>query len=801
MMAQDIERICYRILLSIGDSLDLRKMLGMSLATYLKELGCTMGAILLAKQDDHAFRLDIAYAVPRSLDRQPSFKTLMDELSHASQMQDILVTTVGEGRYYVLSLADMGLLVLYRQGDELSTDLLEALRPLNHKLGTACRACLQNTELENSSKRFMEMANMLPGLIVELDRQHNLTFYNRRTHEMFRQIDSDEFHPTTIEDFFPPDEIDHIHQVLSNLSARKIPLASDDFWMANSRGMRFKVNLVLSPIQENEQITGFRGIATDISERVRLEEEQKALLLKVSDRVRELDCLFGIMKLVADESNSLADIFAKALLSIRKTFRNHKNLSVGIEYKNRTYGSPIEDGKLLSREEPILIEGKQRGRLVIQIANDSTFTEEEIRLIASLGAQFSSIAAKKETEEKIKALYDDIMEDLDTAQSIQNYILPRWFKAEGNVIFSANYRPWAQIGGDLFDCLKISDTRYVVYVADISGHGVQAALIMMGVKSVLGMILSTAREDCTPAEIVTRLNKTLSEGLFKESYMTLCLAIVDTQAMTVQALTAGHPPMAIVNRKKNTIRILDELGDIPLGWDGDHQYAQSLVMEESLCSEDMLVLYTDGVFESTNDAGQTLGLPAFLELLKADSAESEVAMLPQECHAMLDRNGFSHRQDDFTCIAMQVRQSSEYSTVLELPASLSMVDKTAQDCADFVQKLGKSEMEAWRCRIVASEFMNNIIVHGLESTLDEIIALEVIVAEEITLIIRDRADAWDLPAKPESSDQFFDLLNLEEESSGRGMQIIYSLTREQKRRRIYNVNETTFVIASSDAEF
>lgn len=246
------------------------------------------------------------------------------------------------------------------------------------------------------------------------------------------------------------------------------------------------------------------------------------------------------------------------------------------------------------------------------------------------------------------------------------------------------------------------------------------------------------------------------------------------------------------------MRVLDQLGDIPLGWDGDHIYASSLVMEEPLSCDDMLVLYTDGVFDCTNDAGESLSMERFLSMLQHESTETEVAMLPQECHAMLDRNGFIHRQDDFTCIAMQVREKSEYSTVLELPASLSMVDKTAQDCADFIQNLGRSEMEAWTCRIVASEFMNNVIVHGLDSSIDEIIALEVSVAEDITLTIRDRASAWDLPPHPASSDQFFDLLNLDEESSGRGMQIIYSLTSVQKRRRIHGVNETTFIISATE---
>ena len=403
-----IDQICYRILLSIGDSLDLRKMLGKSLAAYMKDLECTMGAILLARQENQDFDLDIAYAVPRSLDRQDSFKALMETLLHSSQMQDILISPVAEshggGCYYVMSLADMGLLVLYRKSGELEAELTDALRPLNHKLGTACKACLQNTALESSSERFMEMANMLPGLIVELDINHRVTFYNRRTQELFRQIDSDEFHPDLLEDFFPPDEIGHINAVLETLRQKKAHIVSEDFWMVNSRGHRFKVNFVLSPIQNAEIISGFRGIATDITERVLLEEQQKALLVRVSDRVRELDCLFNILKLIADESNTLSDIFIKAIPYIRETFGSHDRLEVGIEYAGNSYGSGLDGSTGQLQEASIHSGADWRGRVFVKAHGAYVFTDEEIRLIASLGTQFSAIAAKKETEEQIKSL-------------------------------------------------------------------------------------------------------------------------------------------------------------------------------------------------------------------------------------------------------------------------------------------------------------------------------------------------------------------------------------------------------------
>ena len=94
---QEIERICYRILLSIGDSLELRKMVGKSLAAYMQDLECSMGAVLIANHNESgALDLRVSYAVPRSLERHDSFKKLMEELSHVSEMKDMLVIPVAQ---------------------------------------------------------------------------------------------------------------------------------------------------------------------------------------------------------------------------------------------------------------------------------------------------------------------------------------------------------------------------------------------------------------------------------------------------------------------------------------------------------------------------------------------------------------------------------------------------------------------------------------------------------------------------------------------------------------------------------
>jgi len=85
---------------------------------------------------------------------------------------------------------------------------------------------------------------------------------------------------------------------------------------------------------------------------------------------------------------------------------------------------------------------------------------------------FTDITESKYKEERINHLYNSLMQELELAGSVQSYLLPQWLKVEENIIFSSNYTPSETVGGDLFDIVKISKDRYIVYVGDIAGHGV-----------------------------------------------------------------------------------------------------------------------------------------------------------------------------------------------------------------------------------------------------------------------------------------------------------------------------------------
>ncbi|MBI9093396.1 MAG: SpoIIE family protein phosphatase [Sphaerochaeta sp.] len=846
MNRQSIDQICYKILLPIGESLDLKKMLGRSLALYIGELDCSMGAVLLVDgKEASSFSLSNAFSIPRNIEKQPSFIALRQELLHHDFSDDIITHPIRgkKGIFYVMSISDIGLLVLFKSEGEIDANLLEALRPINHKLGTACKACRQNTELQKSSKQFMEMANMLPGLIIELDNEYKVTFFNKRTQEIFKQIDSDEFHPQSIFDFFPSSSKKQVLELLHHCE-RGETMISGDFWMKNSREQSFMVNLTISPITGDNSIIGFRGIAIDITNRIKLEKDLQLRdrlsnaitlatqeLLKSPDYTQALPHTLELLgKATAmDSVNYFKNAYDQEGV-VQKVIRQTQWFANGQTFPEDSFEIP-------SIQIPFILQALRKKQvfqavtrtmqecvfkthlqnegikafITLPIFTKKTFwgflgfsdcSEEHIwstvecDLLQLFAISISESIERKQAEDELSSIYQEIMNDLEIAQSVQSYMLPPWLLIDDRILFSANYTPWATIGGDLFDCVRLSDTQYILYIADISGHGIQAALTMTAVKSIINLIIRSDQNAESPAKILTQLNATLSKRLFKDNYMTMCYCLLDFETMSLTSLNAGHPPFFLHNLKTKSTRILDFAGSIPLGWIEDYVYQEKDTISVPFTKDDVICLITDGVFECFNDRHEELGQDQFLALLHQDVQLDTCIMLPHVCYDLINSKGYTKRNDDYSFIAMQAIPEEENSKHFyrEIASQLAQVDTVAAEAEAFIIAHGGSDMQGLRTRLVTSEFLSNIVEHGLPKNDAEKIALEIQFGSNIKVVIRDSAVAWDPPEKEPVVSDFFDLLNEEANDRGRGLQIIYAMTSSFARQRIHEINETTFII-------
>ncbi len=853
------EQICHRILLDIGNSLDLGHMLSKSLSTYMRELSCSMGAVLLTDYNKRRkLSFTPAFAMPRTIQKKPSFRTLVDTLLHrSSAMQDIEIFPAAgdEGTYYVMSIGDAGLLILFKRAALLPQPLLNALKPINIKLGNACRACQHNMAFHDSSIRFQEMANMLPGIIIEFDNACAVTFYNRRTQDIFKQVDSSEFSPESVFDFFSRESEYRIRELLARIQDGE-EMVSADLVMINSRKEQFMVNLILSPMRMQGVLSGYRGIAIDITNRVALENNLKlrdrilhALTLATNQLMREKlfdEAVHGTLRLIGSALDVDHAYYAKLSdndpgrssgrdreypITVVSEWRGERVADdFSISAMKAMPGSDCQDclqqllaGNLCPvRNEtahsaslralyhdfgihatlliPIMVKHQIWAVIGCNVfGTERSWSPTELELLKLFAVSVSEIMERRTIEEQNRQLYENIMDELETANRIQTYMLPAWCSTVGRFIITANYQPWEKVGGDLFDMIELSDTQYIAYIADISGHGVQAALVMTAVKSVTRMVVHEHAGAVDLAAVMTRLNALLSRELFRENYMTMSLVLINLETGTVSCLNAGHPPL--LQLSEDSHRLLNSDGGIPLGWLDDYQYHPEMVETVPFGRSDTICLYTDGIYECSNAGGEQLGFDRCIDMITSSLSRDCCTIIPHKIYELIRDAGYTDRKDDFTFVTIKLQEGvRKFHTILFYQPTLANVATASDDCAARLAEAGFPERTVMQMKLLVSEFFSNIVRHGMSGNEREPVVIDIEVPESggVTVTFRDSGKAWLLPEKAADADAFFDSLNEQGAVSGRGMQMIYAMASAYGRSRYHTINETFFTLAAQD---
>ncbi len=229
----------------------------------------------------------------------------------------------------------------------------------------------------------------------------------------------------------------------------------------------------------------------------------------------------------------------------------------------------------------------------------------ELKRVRDLLKQFSDeLAAKNATLEREKALAHRLLET----------ILPDDLQIHG-FRTAVLFKPSDQIGGDFFD--GWSDANYAHFlVGDISGHSISAALLMAVCK---GLFMSIGKNSNDPAEIITTANRTLSRMLTESGmYLTMVYAVCDIRRKVLRVASAGHNPAYLYS---SASRVPIESTGPPIGWSQDDSWT---VADYPFVEGDKILLYTDGVVEARNPAGEFCNTDIFAAI---DSTLAEEAMV------------------------------------------------------------------------------------------------------------------------------------------------------------------------------
>jgi serine phosphatase RsbU (regulator of sigma subunit) len=243
-------------------------------------------------------------------------------------------------------------------------------------------------------------------------------------------------------------------------------------------------------------------------------------------------------------------------------------------------------------------------------------------------------------------------EELRIARQIQMSLLP----AQGAVSLAglriaAICLPAAEVGGDYYDLLPLSDTRMGILVADVSGKGTSAALYMAELK---GLVLSLSRIYQSPAKLLSEANRILASTMDPRSFITMTYAVVDIAAHSMRYARAGHNPMIHLEAATGITKVLTPQG-LGLGIERSDRFDE--ILEEAdvtLTSGDIFLFFTDGLSEAMNGRSELFGERRLRDLIeRSDGLETEdlKEAILSEIRSFV---GEASQHDDMTMVILKV---------------------------------------------------------------------------------------------------------------------------------------------------
>jgi phosphoserine phosphatase RsbU/P len=243
-----------------------------------------------------------------------------------------------------------------------------------------------------------------------------------------------------------------------------------------------------------------------------------------------------------------------------------------------------------------------------------------------------------------------IQNELETARQIQLSILPSEIPKIEGLDIAARYVPMTSVAGDFYDFIVVDEKHIGILVADVSGHGMPAALIASMLKIALS---AQGAHAANPAQVLAGLNQTLC-GKFQYQYVTAAYLFVDMQKRTLTYAGAGHTPLLLWGGSSKSVRDVTENGLVL----GKFPFATYSSVELPLTAGDRVLLYTDGISETTNLAGVQFGIDCFKEFLgkeQSTSADQFADRLLEELSRWSDRGSAEDLDDDITMVAIHVK--------------------------------------------------------------------------------------------------------------------------------------------------
>jgi serine phosphatase RsbU (regulator of sigma subunit) len=239
--------------------------------------------------------------------------------------------------------------------------------------------------------------------------------------------------------------------------------------------------------------------------------------------------------------------------------------------------------------------------------------------------------------------------ELDEARQIQQRLMPTTIPQFPGLRIAGTCRPARIVGGDYFDVLKLEDGAAAVCIADVCGKGAPAAMVMANLQAAV----KTCSAKMRPQELCESVNLVMCENMSGQGFITFFYAVIEADAKHLTYCNAGHNPPILVEggakRRMSDWRRLDRGGGV-LGVFKEWRYDEEQV---PLGSGDRILMYSDGITESCNTAGEQFGESRLSDLVRLSPDDDAAALIEQTIAAATEFNN-GNFEDDVTAVAVSV---------------------------------------------------------------------------------------------------------------------------------------------------
>jgi len=279
--------------------------------------------------------------------------------------------------------------------------------------------------------------------------------------------------------------------------------------------------------------------------------------------------------------------------------------------------------------------------------SEEPFDKNDLRLRSIIAAQSGQLIRNSQLQEE--AIEKKRLEhELDLAQEIQMDLLPSSDPKNEKIEVASYFAPFDAVGGDYYDYFLFGNDKIGFVIADVSGHGPPAALVMTMVK---GILHSITREFSSADRVLTHINTIISAIVPADVFVTMMILVFDLEKRILQLANAGHNPLIYHDANANSCQVIEFLGCALNVMPGIQYTTKEIVLKPNDC----FLIYTDGVTEAVNSHDEMFGIPRLMDVVKVFNTGSPKELIDNVMKQLKSYIGTTTQKDDQVLITVKIK--------------------------------------------------------------------------------------------------------------------------------------------------